>query len=59
MDPGIRKGILQKLLRVHFENSPILVLIQTQDSMGVGARVQHFKNVNLKLNSGELFVFTM
>ena len=55
-DPAIRKGILQKLLRVHFENSPILALIQTQDSMGVGPRVKNFKNVNLKLNYGEMDV---
>ena len=55
-DPDIRKGILQKLLRVHFENSPILSLIQTQDSMGVGPRVMNFENVNLKLNYSKLDV---
>ena len=55
-DPEKRKVILQELLKVHYENSPILVLIETQDTMGVGPHVRNFKNVNLKLNYFEMDV---
>lgn len=55
-DPAKRKVILQDLLKLHYENSPILVLIETQDTMGVGHRVRNFKNVNLKLNYFEMDV---
>ncbi len=55
-DPAKRKLIVQELQRVHFANSPILALVEWQDTMGVGKRVRNFKNVNLKLNYNEMDV---
>ena len=46
-DPAKRKLIVQELQRVHFANSPILALVEWQDTMGVGKRVRNFKNVKI------------
>lgn len=53
-DPAKRKALIADLLKMHYDNSPILVLIETRDTMGVGKRVKNFKNVNLKINYDEI-----
>ncbi|MSO64641.1 MAG: hypothetical protein EXQ85_02350 [Alphaproteobacteria bacterium] len=53
-DPAKRKAQLADLLKMHYANSPILVLIETRDTMGVAKRVKNFRNVNLKINYNEI-----
>jgi peptide/nickel transport system substrate-binding protein len=55
-DPAKRKALIADLLKMHYANSPILVLIETRDTMGVAKRVKNFKNVNLKINYDEIDV---
>ncbi len=53
--PGVTDGVTG-IANAWRANSPILVLIETRDTMGVAKRVTNFKNVNLKINYDEIDV---